>query len=150
MGKGGCHDLSSQLRAGWHGRRWRMLHVRAANRPANPPPTITTRREPDVAAMAHPDLRYLVRSSGALMVMMSTRKPAGIAPMWVLPALACPRHSGRGFLRTTTERGPTVMWSPALRSAAAWPGAGSWVSISACHVAWGLVAGSAKSSGCHH
>ena len=31
---------------------------RAANRPANPPPTITTRREPDVAAMARPDLSF--------------------------------------------------------------------------------------------
>src|SRR5215831_17977790 len=38
---------------------------RAANSPAKPPPTITTRREPDVAAMAHPDLSLpLVRSSG--------------------------------------------------------------------------------------
>src|SRR5215469_8082045 len=34
MGKGGCHELSSQLRADWSGRRWRMLHVRVVSPPA--------------------------------------------------------------------------------------------------------------------
>src|SRR5215468_7955257 len=38
--------------------------ARAANRPANPPPTITTRRESDVAAMAHPDPSVVAWCSG--------------------------------------------------------------------------------------
>ena len=43
------------MRVTWTGAR---PSLRAANRPANPPPTITTRREPDLAAMARPDLSF--------------------------------------------------------------------------------------------
>ena len=48
------------------------------------------------------------------------------------------------------ERGPTVTWSPSLRSGASAVAAGSWLSISACHTAPGRVAGSVKPSGSHH
>src|SRR5262247_1874204 len=57
---------------------------RAANRPANQPPTITTRREPDVAAMAHPDLSLCIFIQ-AWIVMVIARGPLGIALMGVLP-----------------------------------------------------------------
>src|SRR5215475_13813872 len=81
---------------------------RAANRPANPPPTITTRREPDVAAMARPDLSLCIFIQ-AWIVMVIARGPLGIALMGVLPtpdhhdehenrprgwAVALPRCSG--------------------------------------------------------
>src|SRR5215475_9187633 len=81
---------------------------RAANRPAKPPPMITTRREPDVAAMARPDLSLCIFIQ-AWIVMVIARGPLGIALMGVLPtpdhhdehenrprgwAVALPRCSG--------------------------------------------------------
>jgi hypothetical protein len=103
--------------------------ARAANRPASPPPTITTRREPDASAMAHPVLPLPGSVFGPLDVMVVAPQPAGIALMKVLPAsraLPYGGHAqagaaGRGLLSTTTERGPTVTCSPAPY-AAAWAG----------------------------
>src|SRR5215471_88923 len=57
---------------------------RAANRPANPPPMITTRRGPDVAAMARPDLSLCIFIQ-VWIVMVIARGPLGIALMGVLP-----------------------------------------------------------------
>src|SRR5689334_2496112 len=88
------------MRVTWTGA---LRSARAANRPARPPPTITTRREPDASAMGHPDLpcpyglcgprchRGRTEASGH-------RPDHGIAgdglltlPMWLIPGRRCHR-----------------------------------------------------------
>src|SRR5215469_13431101 len=89
-----CSARSSRVT--WTGA---LRSARAANKPASPPPTITTRREPDASVMAHS--RPLVASHDlrVLIAMVVARESAGIALKMVLPA----RRRQREGLRVTVD-----------------------------------------------
>src|SRR5215468_568916 len=82
------------MRVTWTGAR---PSLRAANRPANPPPTITTRWEPDVAAMARPDLFVLYGPRGWSARRVVPAVPVGQQPVRLLraPGPAGVRVDGR-------------------------------------------------------
>src|SRR5262247_2315754 len=83
---------------------------RAANRPANPPPTITTRREFDVAAMAHPDPSVVSHGLRALdghrgrATARGHRPDEGIAGIGAGPAGPGPAGGSQRFASVFSDR----------------------------------------------